>query len=94
MAERIKKAPAQLGAGIIARKGDARPAGVPEREGERVEASSLPRGTKNTVAVTVRLDEARYRKLVAYGAEFYPRRTNQDILVEALDEYLARVAQK
>jgi hypothetical protein len=93
MAERVKKAPAQLGAGIIARKGDARPTGVPERE-EGVEASPPPRGTKNTVAVTVRLDEARYRKLVAYGAEFYPRRTNQDILVEALDEYLARVARE
>ena len=51
--------------------------------------ATLPRGTKDTVAVTVRLDEARYHKLVGYGARFTPRRTNQEILVAALDAYLS-----
>jgi hypothetical protein len=53
----------------------------------------IPRGTKETVAVTVRLDEERYHKLVGYGARFTPRKTNQEVLVEALDAYLERVAE-
>jgi hypothetical protein len=53
----------------------------------------MAHGTKDTVAVTVRLDEARYHKLVGYGARFTPRKTNQDILVEALDAYLEQVAE-
>jgi hypothetical protein len=40
------------------------------------------------VAVTVRLDEERYHRLVGYGARFAPRRTNQEILVAALDAFL------
>ena len=66
---------AQLDAGLIARKGKAKPA-----------------GTQNTVAVTVRLDEERYKRLIAYGAQFAPRRKNQEIFVEALDAYLDRKA--
>ena len=84
-----RKNPAQLDAGIIARKGEARPADGTQRAGERSQPLPVPRGTKNTIAVTVRLDEERYRKLIAYGAQFFPRRTNQEILVEALDAYLA-----
>jgi hypothetical protein len=64
-----KRNPAQLDAGIIARKGEARPADVLSRAGERSRFLPLPRGTKNTIAVTVRLDEDRYRKLIAYGGE-------------------------
>jgi len=48
----------------------------------------LPRGIKDTVAVTVRLDQERYHRLVGFGARFAPRRTNQEILVAALDAYL------
>jgi DNA-directed RNA polymerase subunit beta len=53
---------------------------------------ALPRGTKDTIAVTVRLDETRYRQLTAFGAAFVPRRTHQQIVVEALDEYFANHA--
>jgi len=75
---------ATLEAELITRKGEASPAqATPGR----------PRGTKGTVAVTVRLDEARYHKLVGYGARFTPRKTNQDILVEAVDAYLEQVVE-
>ena len=53
--------------------------------------AALPPGPKETIAVTVRLDAERYRQLVSYGARFVPRRTNQDILIAALDAFLAHV---
>ena len=62
---------------LIATKGKAAPA-----------TADVPRGAKDTVAVTVRLDPERYRRLVQHGAGHVPRRTNQKILVEALDAYL------
>ena len=43
------------------------------------------RGLHGTIAVTVRLDPARYERLKVHGAR--ARRTNQEILVEALDGY-------
>lgn len=67
----------RLDAGLIARKGQAKPA--------------MPAGTQNTVAVTVRLDAERYKRLITYGARFAPRRKNQEIFVEALDAYLEKV---
>jgi hypothetical protein len=84
MAPRKKASP--LDAGLVA-KGDAKPAPRPSEETR----TPLPKGTKETIAVTVRLDPERYRRLVAYGAQFAPRRKNQEILVEALDAYLAQV---
>lgn len=93
MAERAKRTPAHLNAGIIVRKGEARPVRPPEQQAETTESAPLPKGTKNTIAITVRLDEARYRRLIAYGAAFFPRRTNQEIMVEALDAYLAQVTE-
>jgi hypothetical protein len=51
----------------------------------------LPPEPKETIAVTVRLDAERYRQLVSYGARFVPRRTNQEILIAALDAFLAHV---
>jgi hypothetical protein len=39
-----------------------------------------------TIAVTVRLDEARYERLKSYGGKH--RVTNQDIIVAALDRFL------
>jgi hypothetical protein len=79
---------ATLDADLIARKGEASPARSPAQS-----TPGMAHGTKDTVAVTVRLDEARYHKLVGYGARFTPRKTNQDILVEALDAYLEPVAE-
>jgi hypothetical protein len=70
---------------IIARKGTARPATAPDRAGEEPTAA---RGAKTSVALTVRLDAARYRRILAYGAQFIPRRSHQEILVAALDAYL------
>ncbi|HEX9872619.1 MAG TPA: hypothetical protein VGC99_29280, partial [Candidatus Tectomicrobia bacterium] len=77
---------APLDADLIARKGDAAPAQIPT-------SPSLPHGTKDTVALTLRLDQVRYHRLVAYAAGFIPRKTHQDILVEALDAYLDQMAE-
>jgi hypothetical protein len=82
---------APLDADLIARKGEATPAQIPSPVSQP--ASTMPHGTKDTVALTVRLDQERYRRLVAYAAGFVPRKTHQDILIEALDAYLDQVAE-
>jgi hypothetical protein len=82
---------APLEADLIARKGEAAPAQIPQLPSPP--AATMPHGTKDTVALTVRLDQARYRRLVAYAAGFVPRKTHQEILVEALDAYLGRMAE-
>ena len=41
-----------------------------------------------SVALTLRLDPARYARLSAYAAQYTPRRSFQVILVAALDAYL------
>jgi hypothetical protein len=82
---------APLEADLIARKGEAAPARAPTPASPP--ASTVPHGTKDTVALTVRLDQERYRRLVAYAAGFIPRKTHQEILVEALDAYLDQVAE-
>jgi hypothetical protein len=71
----------------LVRKGEALPAA---QDAPAPAAAAPPHGTKETVAVTVRLDADRYHRLVAYGTRFTPRRTNQDILVAALDAFLSR----
>ena len=43
----------------------------------------IPKGTEDTIAVTVRLDSQRYRKLKLHGVDH--RMSNQEILVQALD---------
>jgi hypothetical protein len=77
--------PTPLGGQLIARKGSAAPATHTIPVSPKV--SGIPRGTKETVAVTVRLDGARYKKLLSYGARFMPRKTNQEIIVLALDQF-------
>jgi len=84
-----KRKATPLNANVLARKGEAVPASNQERAAE-TSALPLPRGTKETVAVTVRLDHDRYHKLVGYGAQFTPRRTNQEIFIAALDAFLAK----
>ena len=81
---------ASLAPDLIARKGEAAPAQPPTPPTTPV--ASVPHGTKDTIALTVRLDSERYRRLVAYAAGFVPRKTHQDILVEALDAFLDQVA--
>lgn len=85
---------AHLDAALLARKGEAVPAGTASatvQTVEHAEDTPIPKGTTGTIAVTVRLDPERYRRLVSYGARFVPRRTNQEILIAALDAYLAKV---
>ncbi len=82
---------APLDADLIARKGEAAPAKPPTSTSPP--ASTVPHGIKDTVALTVRLDEERYRRLVTYAAGFVPRETHQEILVEALDAYLAQTTE-
>jgi hypothetical protein len=82
---------APLDADLIARKGEATPAQIPTPTSPP--ATTVPHGTKDTVALTVRLDQERYRRLVAYAAGFVPRKTHQEILVEALDAYLDHVTE-
>ena len=93
----------RLDPGLIARKGEAAPAGPPQApatpDAARAEAGGLAseaadtpgpaRGLHGTIAVTVRLDPRRYERLKVYGARL--RRTNQEILVEALDRYFRDV---
>jgi hypothetical protein len=82
---------APLDADLIARKGEAAPAQIPTST--TPPASTVQHGTKETVALTLRLDQERYRRLVAYAAGFVPRKTHQEILVEALDAYLDQVTE-
>lgn len=87
----------RLEAGLIARKGEAAPAQSSANPpagtaGESTPpASQTPRGVQGTIAVTVRLDPNRYERMKVHGAR--RRRTNQDILVEALDRYFASLAE-
>jgi hypothetical protein len=68
---------AALDGGLIARKGQAAPAAVP---------TATP--TKDTIAVTVRLDPELYIRLKRYCVSFRPRKTNQELIVEAIKAYL------
>jgi hypothetical protein len=88
MATRQTK-PAAHGAERIAHKGAATPTQVPTPTSSP--AADMPPGTKATIALTVRLEPERSRRLVAYAAGFVPRKTHQDILIEALEAYLDRV---
>jgi hypothetical protein len=78
---------AQLDARLLARKGEAAPTSTATHPA----SPAVSQETKETTAVTLRLDRERYRRLVSYGARFMPRRTNQEILIAALDAYLEQV---
>lgn len=90
-----KNAP-RLDSGLIARKGEAAPTVPPLAPASLTPtvqtvspaAKQPAKGVAGTIAVTVRLDPDRYEKLKLHGAR--ARRTNQDILVEALDLYLEK----
>jgi hypothetical protein len=91
----------RLEGGLIARKGEAVPtaqarteplAAAPAGEIQEPPAHAnqttaiVPKGLAGTIAVTVRLDPARYERLKIHGAK--KRQSNQQILVAALDAYL------
>jgi hypothetical protein len=84
-----KPKPASLNGGLV-RKGEAVPAKTPVSTTVLADMPDIPHGTKDTIAVTVRLDPKRYQRLMAYKARFPYRIKNQEILVKALDAYLAR----
>ena len=79
---------APLSSDLLVRKGEATPATGSEPT-PPTNTTSQAAGTK-TIALTVKLDPERYHKLIAYGARFTPRRSNQQIIVAALDAYLER----
>lgn len=66
---------APLDGGLIARKGEAAPAAV-----------GTPR--QEPIAVTVKLDPALYWELKHLGMQTKPRKTNQDMIVEAIKAYV------
>jgi hypothetical protein len=90
--------PPRLAGDLIVRKGEAAPAvsnpapisdvpttvAIPPAVAEG--QAPVPHGLAGTIAVTVRLDPTRYERLKIYGVR--QRRTNQELLVEAIDAFL------
>ena len=75
---------AQLSSALVVRKGQALPATARD-----LPAPGLPPvHTPTLTALTLKLDDERYRRLKNLGLR-RPRRSSQDILVAALDAYLA-----
>lgn len=83
--------PASLSGSLIVRKGKASPSALVQKS-EPTATLPIPKGSTDTVAVTVRLDPERYEALKFYGVR--QRKTNQEILVEALDTYLKDVVNR
>lgn len=80
--------PATLTAGLVATKGDAKPASnLPKMK--IAKSSNIDRGKQK--ALTLKLNHHRYKALRQLGIAC--DKTNQDMLVEALDDYLAKHAQ-
>ena len=84
-----KRKSAPLSSGLLVRKGQAVPAVTDSKPVVSSDTTPPPSGTK-AVALTIKLDPERYHKLVGYGVRFTPRRTNQEIVVAALDAYFER----
>jgi hypothetical protein len=94
-----RNATPRLGSSLIARKGEAVPTVAVSETRHEVERAAVvledvsgttPRGLVGTIAVTVRLDPTRYEHLKIHGVK--TRRTNQEILVEALEDYFTAKA--
>lgn len=86
------KKPASLGASLIATKGKATPsAEVPLSIVEQgsIKPLAVVATTEKRIAITVKLPESPYLRMKTYGAA--NRKTNQDILEVALNEYLDKV---
>lgn len=76
------KKTASLGSGLIATKGKAAP--TTESQSKPVSHDKAKR-----IAITVKLLEEPYLQMKAYGAQ--NRKSNQDILEQALNEYLDKI---
>jgi hypothetical protein len=80
--------PASLNGGLV-RKGEAAPAKTPIPATALADTPDIPHGTKGTIAITVRLDPARYQQLMAYKARFPRRVKNQDLFIRMFDNFMA-----
>jgi hypothetical protein len=69
-----KAKPASLAADLV----------IPEK-GKAEPSTSTPKGTQDTIAITVRVDQDRYVWIKTHGAQ--TRMTNQQIMIRALDAY-------
>lgn len=78
--------PTQLSSSLVVRKGQAAP--PPSQPVAPAGELLLPADAKTVTALTVKLDDARYRRLKSLGMR-RPRRSNQTMMVAALDAYLA-----
>jgi hypothetical protein len=72
--------------GNLVRKGDA----VPAAATMPAAVSDIPHGTKDTIAITVRLDPQRYQQLMTYKAQFGKRVKNQDLFITMFDTFMAQ----
>ena len=75
---------ASLDGGLIARKGQAVPAAVPTA------TATVDRAREDPIALTVKLDSELYFQLKRRGMGTKPRKTNQQMIVEAIKAYLAQ----
>ena len=91
----MSRQPPRLEGGLIVRKGEAAPAVTRSAASmQPIEAAPaaradppVPKGLAGTIAITVRLDPERYERLKVHGVR--RRQSNQQIMVAALDAYLA-----
>lgn len=77
----------ELSSDLIVRKGEASPSVIHHQGLENKKNIILPNKKTATIAVTLRLNEKRYKKLKLFGV--HNNITNQDILISALDAYLS-----
>jgi hypothetical protein len=76
---------AKLSGALLAQKGATGP--LVHRDDEARQSTPLPGGEgSKPIALTLKVDQARYEALRALGAR--TRRSNQEILLAALDAYL------
>lgn len=73
--------------GMIVRKGE-EAASAPAPAVQQAPPAAVRPPPVGTIAVTVRLDPDRYQRLKTFSNE--TRRTNQEHIVEALDDYLRK----
>lgn len=82
------KKTASLGAGLIATKGKAAPSAEIQRSSPQEAVATQPKSAEKRTAITVKLLDGPYQRMKIYGAS--NRKTNQDMMEEALEEYLAK----
>lgn len=88
-----KQKAASLTPSIIAKKGTAAPSvATPDVDGATKTAEQTPSENKSAnkrIAITVKVLESPYLRMKTYGAA--NRKSNQDILEDALESYLNKV---